>query len=122
MPAELPPSIAFMLDEFRGEKFTLEDVSKSLSDKVFVKDYFDQCLGRWGTSMIGNSQGETEIPLDCYLSWMSRISVKKTVLGFGRAESETVFFTGSRPLSRRSRFYCPCAAWAADNPLSYIAA
>ncbi len=21
--------------------------------------------------MIGNSQGETEIPLDCYLSWMS---------------------------------------------------
>jgi hypothetical protein len=24
-----------------------------------------------GTSMIGNSQGEAEIPLDCYLSWTS---------------------------------------------------
>jgi len=44
MPAELPPSIAFMLDEFRGDKFTLKDVSKSLSDKAFVRDYFDQCL------------------------------------------------------------------------------
>jgi hypothetical protein len=49
MPAELPPSIAFMLDEFRGEKFTLEDVSKSLSDKAFVRDYFDQCLASIGT-------------------------------------------------------------------------
>jgi hypothetical protein len=49
MPAELPPSIAFMLDEFRGEKFTLEDVSKSLSDKAFVRDFFDQCLASIGT-------------------------------------------------------------------------
>jgi len=43
MPAELPPSIAFMLDEFRSNQLTLADVAKKLSDKVFVRDYFDQC-------------------------------------------------------------------------------
>jgi hypothetical protein len=30
--------------------------------------------GRCGTSMIGDSQAKAEISLDCYLSWMSRIS------------------------------------------------
>lgn len=37
-----------MLDEFRGDQFTLEDVHKKLSDKIFVKDYFDQCLAGIG--------------------------------------------------------------------------
>jgi hypothetical protein len=49
MPTELPPSIAFMLDEFRGNQLTLADVGKRLSDKVFVRDYFDQCLATIGT-------------------------------------------------------------------------
>ena len=43
VPAELPPSIAFMLDEFRGNQFVLADVRKRLSDRSFVKDFFDQC-------------------------------------------------------------------------------
>jgi hypothetical protein len=49
MPTELPPSIAFMLDEFRDNQLTLADVSKRLSDKVFVRDYYDQCLASIGT-------------------------------------------------------------------------
>src|SRR5580698_3261797 len=44
MPAELPPSIAFMLDEFRGNQLVLADVREKLSDKLFVRDFFDQCL------------------------------------------------------------------------------
>ncbi len=43
MLAELPPSIAFMLGEFSG-KLALADVRKKLSDKSFIRDYFDQCL------------------------------------------------------------------------------
>ena len=31
--------------------------------------------GQFRTSMIGNSQGESPFPLDCYLSWMSCISL-----------------------------------------------
>lgn len=49
MPSELPPSVAFMLDEFRGDQLTLEEVHKKLSDKPFVKDFFDQCLAGIGT-------------------------------------------------------------------------
>jgi hypothetical protein len=43
MPAELPPSLAFMLDEFRGTELTLTKVRKRFRDKVFARDYFDQC-------------------------------------------------------------------------------
>jgi hypothetical protein len=49
MPTELPPSIAFMLDEFRGNQLTQAEVGKRPSDKVFVRDYFDQCLASVGT-------------------------------------------------------------------------
>lgn len=41
--AELPPSIAFMLDEFRASQPGLPEVRKRLSDRLFVKDFFDQC-------------------------------------------------------------------------------
>jgi hypothetical protein len=43
MPAELPASITFMLDEFRGTQLVLGDVQKRFSDRLFVRDYFDQC-------------------------------------------------------------------------------
>jgi hypothetical protein len=49
MVAELPPSIAFMLDEFRGNTLALADVRKRLRDKSFVRDFFDQCLAGIGT-------------------------------------------------------------------------
>jgi hypothetical protein len=49
MTAELPPSIAFMLDEFRGDRLTLADVGKRFRDKVFVRDYWDQCLASIST-------------------------------------------------------------------------
>jgi hypothetical protein len=49
MHAELPPSIAFMLDEFRGKQIELADVDKRFDDKLFVRDYFDQCLASIGT-------------------------------------------------------------------------
>lgn len=43
MVAELPPSVAFMLSEFPDNKVAFEDVSKKLKDKVFVRDFNDQC-------------------------------------------------------------------------------
>lgn len=49
MVAELPPSIAFMLDEFGDDALALADVSKRLSDKAFHRDYFEQCLASIGT-------------------------------------------------------------------------
>lgn len=48
MPDELPPSIAFMLDEFRDKQLAVEDVRRKLSDKLFVRDYFDQCRASIG--------------------------------------------------------------------------
>jgi beta-fructofuranosidase len=36
-------------------------------------DWHRQTIGRFGTSMIGNSQGKSPFSLDCYLSWMSRV-------------------------------------------------
>jgi hypothetical protein len=44
MPAELPPSIAFILDEFRGASLDIGDVRKRLNDRRFVHDFGDQCL------------------------------------------------------------------------------
>src|SRR5437879_1490763 len=44
MTAELPPSIAFMLDEFRGNTLSLADVRKKLNDKAFCRDFADQSL------------------------------------------------------------------------------
>ena len=49
MLAELPPSIAFMLDEFRDKQPALADVRRKFSDKLFVNDYFDQCGASIGT-------------------------------------------------------------------------
>jgi len=43
MPVELPASIAFMLDEFCDTQLALGDVQKRFSDRLFVRDYFDQC-------------------------------------------------------------------------------
>jgi hypothetical protein len=51
---QLPPSIAFMLDEFRGNQLALADVSRRLSDKIFVRDYFDQCCASIGTFKYAN--------------------------------------------------------------------
>ena len=44
MAAELPPAIEFMLSEFPGRKLALAGVRNRLSDRLFVKDFFDQCL------------------------------------------------------------------------------
>jgi hypothetical protein len=44
MAAELPPSIAFILDEFRGNAFSFADVRKRLNDEAFFRDFADQCL------------------------------------------------------------------------------
>ncbi|HZW93286.1 MAG TPA: hypothetical protein VFF64_10075 [Candidatus Eremiobacteraceae bacterium] len=49
MVAELPPAIAFMLSEFRGNKLGLSDVRRRLSDESFVRDFLDQCLAGIGT-------------------------------------------------------------------------
>jgi hypothetical protein len=55
MAAELPPAIAFMLSEFPGKDLALADVHKELSDRSFVKDFFDQCLAGSGTFKYGES-------------------------------------------------------------------
>jgi hypothetical protein len=44
MTAELPPAIAFMLDEFRGKTLDLAKVRKKLNDDGFLRDFSDQCL------------------------------------------------------------------------------
>jgi hypothetical protein len=44
MTTELPPSVAFMLDEFRGDSISLANVRKKLGDRGFVRDFDDQCL------------------------------------------------------------------------------
>ena len=49
MAAELPPAIEFMLSEFPGRELGLAEVRKRLSDRSFVKDFFDQCLAGIGT-------------------------------------------------------------------------
>ena len=41
--AELPPSVAFILDEFRGDTLALEDVRSKLDDEHFFRDFGDQC-------------------------------------------------------------------------------
>jgi hypothetical protein len=43
MVNDLPPSIAFMLGEFQGDRLSMTEVRRRLDDKFFVKDYFDQC-------------------------------------------------------------------------------
>jgi hypothetical protein len=42
--AELPPAVAFMLDEFRGKTLDLAKVRKKLDDDAFLRDFDDQCL------------------------------------------------------------------------------
>ena len=49
MAAELPPAIEFILREFPDKELALADVRKRLSDRSFVKDFFDQCLAGIGT-------------------------------------------------------------------------
>src|SRR5262245_35294683 len=44
MTAELPPAVAFMLDEFRGNTLDLGKVRKKLNDDAFLRDFADQCL------------------------------------------------------------------------------
>jgi len=44
MSAELPPSVAFMLDEFRSNTLTLADVREKLNDHGFFRDFADQCI------------------------------------------------------------------------------
>jgi hypothetical protein len=44
MKVELPPAIAFMLNEFPGNNLELADVRNRLNDASFLKDFFDQCL------------------------------------------------------------------------------
>ena len=44
MPAELPPSVAFMLDEFRSNTLALANVRKKLNDRRFFRDFADQCF------------------------------------------------------------------------------
>ncbi len=66
MVAELPPSIAFMLDEFRGNTPALADVSKRLSDKTFHRDFFDQCLAGIGAFEYADRLGARLDKFDLY--------------------------------------------------------
>jgi hypothetical protein len=44
MSAELPPSVAFILDEFRAKDLLLPEVRRRLNDISFLRDFGDQCL------------------------------------------------------------------------------
>lgn len=48
MAVELPASVAFLLDEFRGKVLTYKKVQKRFEDSGFLRDLSDQCLHSLG--------------------------------------------------------------------------